>query len=553
MNKQSVRNEKVAPEQVRTRQLILVISLIGLLATTVLTVTAIFDRDLTETIIDGGTALLLAISLVTAWFGSINFGRVALPFTALISISYLAIIGQGLYDPGNLAFAIVIAIAALLLGSRGLIIFGTLTVGALIAIIIVGNLGYFQHRPANASDIVAALMGFIVSTIILYLNTRQLEQSIKETRRSAQIQGQINQELLATKDSLEEQTQQLAQVNKLNLHRVEQLRLVAEVANSAAFIQELERLLPTVTELISQRFGVYHTGVYLLDAVREFASLRAASSESGRALMARGHHLQVGSHSTVGSVAASGKARMVLNLEADVPQQNDSYLPDTRSEISLPLKIAGDVIGVLDLQSVHPDTFNTEDIEVLSILADQVAIAIQNARSFESARRAAQDARHAYQQLTGETWSLFTQKMLVKGYSFDGVETKSIVDATNNKAGEENGNSLQIPLRLRDREIGNLKLTAIGNDRTWSEDEIAMAESAADRVALSLENARLLDDAQRRATREQIIGAISAKVSSSTDMEEILRNAVQELGRKMGGAEVVLELGANLETQGKAL
>jgi hypothetical protein len=196
MNSRVAQN-KLTLDQVRMRQLILIISLIGFIATTILTITAIVDKNLTETIINGSTTILLAISLVTAWYGSIGFGRLALPFTALISISYLAFIGEGLYDPGNLAFAIVLAIAALLLGARGLIIYGTLSVGALIGIILVSTLGISQHKPASVPDSIAALMGLIVSTIILYLNARQLEQSLSETRRSEQVQIRVNQELLA--------------------------------------------------------------------------------------------------------------------------------------------------------------------------------------------------------------------------------------------------------------------------------------------------------------------------------------------------------------------
>jgi GAF domain-containing protein len=548
MNKRAFLNNKLTAEQARARQLILIISLIGFIATTILTITSIAAKNLTETIIDGSTAVLLAISLILSWFGSVNFGRFALPLTALISITYLAIIGDGIYDPGNLAFAIVIAIAALLLGARGLIIYGTLSVGALLGIVYVGTLGIFQHKVASIPDIIAALMGLIVSTIILYLNARQREQSLSETRHSEQVQIQINQELLETKASLEEQTQQLAQANQINMHRVEQLRLVAEVANSAASVQELEQLLPTISELISQRFGVFHTGIFLLDDSREFAILRAASSESGQKLLMRGHRLQVGSQGIVSFVAATGNPRIALDLEMKSSGYSDSDLPETRSEIALPLKIIGETIGVLDLQSTEPNEFSQEDIEILSILADQVAIAIQNARSFESSRSAVQDAKYAYEQLTGKTWSQFMHNMLVAGYHFDGVETKPMIDHKNETSCNENGTVLQIPVRLRGREIGKLKLTALGSERTWNEDEIAIAESAAERAALSLENARLLEDAQRLATREQIIGEISASVSSSADMEEILRSAVQELGRKMGGAEVVLELGTAMNS-----
>ena len=538
MNKPVIQNDKVSSEQIRMRRLILIISLIGLTATTILTITAIVDKNLTETIINGTTATLLAISFISAWFGSIGFGRFALPLTALISISYLAIIGDGIYDPGNLAFAIVIAIAALLLGARGLIIFGTLSAGALFGIVYAGNLGIFQHNHASAADIIAALMGLIVSTIILYLNARQLEQSLTETRLSEQAQIRINQELLETKVSLEKQTYEIAQVNEQNTHRVEQLRLVAEVANSAASIQILDRLLPTISELISQRFGVYHTGIFLIDDSREYAILYAANSEGGHKMLANGYRVEVGGQGIVGFVTATGNPRLTINVGMDSVYFDNPYLPQTHSEITLPLKIAGETIGVLDLQSTDSDAFTQEDVEVLSILTNQLAIAIQNARSFESARRAVKEAESAYQQLTGETWGQFAKGQRMLGYHFDGVEAKSIVEGTKEIA----GTTLQVPVRLRGREIGKLKLSSPRSDRMWSEDEILMTESIAERAALSLENARLLEDAQKRAAKERAISEGAARVSAALDVENILQATAEELERALGSSEIVIQL-----------
>jgi GAF domain-containing protein len=419
-----------------------------------------------------------------------------------------------------------------------LIIFGTLSAGALFGIVYAGNLGIFQHNHASAADIIAALMGLIVSTIILYLNARQLEQSLTETRLSEQAQIRINQELLETKVSLEKQTYEIAQVNEQNTHRVEQLRLVAEVANSAASIQILDRLLPTISELISQRFGVYHTGIFLIDDSREYAILYAANSEGGHKMLANGYRVEVGGQGIVGFVTATGNPRLTINVGMDSVYFDNPYLPQTHSEITLPLKIAGETIGVLDLQSTDSDAFTQEDVEVLSILTNQLAIAIQNARSFESARRAVKEAETAYQQLTGETWGQFAKGQRMLGYHFDGVEAKSIVEGTKEIA----GTTLQVPVRLRGREIGKLKLSSPRSDRMWSEDEILMTESIAERAALSLENARLLEDAQKRAAKERAISEGAARVSAALDVENILQATAEELERALGSSEIVIQL-----------
>jgi GAF domain-containing protein len=543
MTKRLAKYEQLSPEQVNSRQLILIISLIGFIATTILTIVSILEKNALEIIINSGTAILLLISLIMAWSGSIGFGRAALPLSALISITYLAAVGNGIHDPGMLAFAIVIAIATLLLGRRGIIIYGALSIIAILAIIYVGSTGLVQHPQTGIPDIIAVMMAIIVSTIILYLNARQLEKSINDLRKNEQAQKEANQELIETRNSLENQTNELVIANEQSKHRYERLRLVAEVAKSSASIQELERLLTAITTLISQRFGIYHTGIFLLNNNHEYAILRAANSEGGQKMLEQKHRLRVGAQGIVGSVTATGDPRIALDVGLDAVYFNNPYLPDTHSEIALPLKITGEIIGALDLQSVEPNAFSQEDVEVLSILADQLATAIQNARSFEAARYAVQEAERASQQLTGQAWKQFFEKQQIQGYHFDGIETKSISKIPT----KPTDSALQISVQLRGQEIGKLELNTLEPDRNWNTEEIEVVKATAERAALALESARLLEDAQQRASRERIIGDISTSISTFSDMEGILRTAVQQLGRRMGGAEVVLELGSDLE------
>jgi GAF domain-containing protein len=216
-------------------------------------------------------------------------------------------------------------------------------------------------------------------------------------------------------------------------------------------------------------------------------------------------------------------------------------LPDTRSEIALPLKIAGETIGALDLQSTEVNAFTPEDVEVLSILANQLAIAIQNARLFESAHQAVQDAETAYRQLTGESWNQFLRSREIYGYHFDGFKAKSLLEKFN----DEKELALTIPVRLRGQEIGKLKMTSLKADRVWNDDEIAMAESAAERAALALENARLVEDAQRRAAKELTISEGATRVSEALDVESILQATAEELERVLNSSEVVIQLDSN--------
>ena len=168
--------------------------------------------------------------------------------------------------------------------------------------------------------------------------------------------------------------------------RAAQLAAAAEVAQDATAILDVGQLLNTTVDLISERFEFYHTGVFILDEQGEYAVLNAASSEGGRRMLERGHRLKVGETGIVGYVAGTGEPRVALDVGIDASFFDNPDLPDTRSEMGLPLKAHGGVLGVLDVQSDQPAAFSDEDISVLQTLANQLATAIANARLFEEAK-----------------------------------------------------------------------------------------------------------------------------------------------------------------------
>jgi GAF domain-containing protein len=235
-------------------------------------------------------------------------------------------------------------------------------------------------------------------------------------------------------------------------------------------------------------------------------------------------------------VTRSGQPRVALDVGADAVFFNNPYLPETRSEIALPLRAGFDIIGALDVQSLETNAFADEDINILSVLADQVSIAIQNARSYQQSREALEQAELSAAQMIEQQWSQFLGRQNIKQYHFDGVDARQSA-ATNDKQ----THNLAIPLILRGAKIGTLRLTATDPDREWDEDEIAIAQAAAERTALAIENARLLLEAQKRAAKERTIGEISAKIGNSISLERILETAIQELGSTLPGADVAIQ------------
>jgi GAF domain-containing protein len=212
------------------------------------------------------------------------------------------------------------------------------------------------------------------------------------------------------------------------------------------------------------------------------------------------------------------------------------YLPETRSEIALPLRSGTEIIGALDVQSKSTNAFTEEDINILSALADQVSIAIQNARSFQQSLEALQQAQRTAAQLSEQQWSQFQQQQAQTGYHFDGV------NAHQGKPKQQASlNSLAIPIMLRGVQIGSLKLSTSDPARKWDDNEVAMAQATADRTALAIETARLLQDAQKRASKERAIGQISAKIGSLVNIDNIVQTTIQELGETLSGTDVAIQ------------
>lgn len=385
-------------------------------------------------------------------------------------------------------------------------------------------------------------------------NLKERAVEPKSPREAALLATSFNsmtQKMERLVNNLEEQVAE--RTEKLE-KRASQLQTVSGVARAIASLQETGALLPEITRLISHQFGFYHVGIFLLDEKGDYAYLHAANSEGGKRMLERQHRLRLDMNSIVGFVTSRGEPRIALDVGADSVFFNNPDLPNTRSEMALPLRIGGRVIGAIDVQSTQPNAFTEDDIATLAILADQVAIAIENARLFSEARRALAESEETVARYIRKEWSGFMQQERISGYLYDGKRTiplderdKRVKVASLPQTGrltpEKNNRELIVPIRLRGQVIGFLEVRPKSGTRNWTQDDLLLLEAAAERTALALENARLVDSAQRRASREQTIGEISAKIGAISDVEAIMQAAVEELGRRIGGAaEVTLEL-----------
>jgi GAF domain-containing protein/HAMP domain-containing protein len=356
---------------------------------------------------------------------------------------------------------------------------------------------------------------------------------------------QLRQTLQAMEQRVAERTQELEQASEQMRNRATQLQRVAEVAHVIASIQDLDTLLRQITQLISQRFGYYHVGIFLLDKNKEYAVLQAANSQGGQRMLARGHRLRAGQVGIVGFVVAAGAPRIALDVGQDAIFFDNPDLPDTRSEIALPLKVGDRITGALDVQSTKAAAFTEEDIALLSTMADQVAIAIENARLFGETRQTLEELQTTQHQYLRQEWTRLVTERKQGGYVYDYGKILPIPKSDQPALGEivTDGQKLSVPLNLRGQVIGLFDLEETEQGRQWSEEEINLVNAVADQVALALENARLIEETTRRAEREHLVADITAKLRASNDPQAILQTAASELRRALQAkdARIVLQ------------
>lgn len=345
----------------------------------------------------------------------------------------------------------------------------------------------------------------------------------------------LTETLQGLEDRIADRTKELEVLNQSSIHRASLFESIALISRIISSTRNIDQLLPQITETISSQLGYYHVGIYLVDVHKTNAVLVAANSEGGKAMVAGNHSVKVGASGVIGDTTQSGSPHIAAgNGQNDISLNLN--LPETRSEIALPLRSGSEVIGALDVQSKTTNAFAEEDVNILSALADQVSIAIQNARSFQQSLEALQQAQRAAAQLSEQQWRQFQQQQAQPSYHFDGI------NAHQGKPKQQSlANNLLIPIMLRGVQIGSLELSAADPSRTWDENEIAMAQATANRTALAIETARLLQDAQKRASKERAIGQISAKIGSLVNIDNIVQTTIQELGETLSGTDVAIQ------------
>jgi GAF domain-containing protein/HAMP domain-containing protein len=345
---------------------------------------------------------------------------------------------------------------------------------------------------------------------------------------------------------VQERSRELEIANKHANRRAAQFEALAQVAQSISSIRDPQELLPRIANVISQNYGFYHVGIFLKDELNEFAVFVASNSEGGKRMLERKHRLRIGEEGIVGKVTATGEPRIALDVGSDAVYFGNPDLPNTHSEMALPLRSSGRIIGALDVQSTETGAFTNDDVQTLSLLADQVSLAIENARLFENSNRTLNELQLVMRQTTREAWKRLPEQQKLHGFRYSSMGAFPLEEPVKpaepgkgrGKAGGQGAGPFVVPIELRGEVIGSLVVQPPAGATGWNEDQQDLIRAVAERVALSAENARLFEETTARAERERLVSEITGKIRSHNDPQTMIETAMRELRNALGATRV---------------
>ena len=327
--------------------------------------------------------------------------------------------------------------------------------------------------------------------------------------------------------------------------REQYLEDAAEVNKLISTIIDVEKLTLHIVELIQNRFGFYYVGLFRIDKQNKWAILKTGVGETGKIKVRDEHRFEIGK-GIIGQCIRSEQAQVSLNMGDDETYIN---LPETQSEAILPLRSRGRILGVITVQSKKPYTFTTEITNTLQVMADQIAVALDNAELFAKSEDALKAERKAYGELSYQDWVALLQSKELPHYISDAPDSVRPLQTQNPTKSPRNdevllqdeGLTAIFPITIRGHNLGGVKLRK--EKVAWTKEELSLAKYLVERpLSIALEGARLYDQSQRRAARERIIGEVSSQMRETLDIETILKTAVQNIHKSFNLNDVSIEL-----------
>ncbi len=403
--------------------------------------------------------------------------------TIWLLVSIIAYFGGGLSSSIISSYFLLIVLAGVLSGPRMVVVTTVITLLMTSYIEMLGRNGFLPEplTPYNpVTDAIGTTGNLIFMAIIMYV-------TMKSLNRTMALQRESNKALRQSQATLEDRV----------VERTRNLELAAEIGRYLVQVRELDVLLAEAVALIRDDFDLYYVQIYLADSRRHSLLLSAGSGAIGRDLVRRGHRLAIGPGSINGVTAAQQRVVVVPDTAVSPLFKPNPYLPETRSEMSIPLLAGDNVIGVLNVQNNMPHSLTEQSVPVYVTLAGQLAIAIENARLFSENRQMQARLEREVRQVVHKGWADYLTVLEHKeriGFAHDGRVLYKIEEAP--PAPTYNREILTAPIQVQNEAIGDIEILA-EPDQSLPHDAQKLISLVAQQVANQIENLRLLSETER--------------------------------------------------------
>lgn len=498
-------------------------------------------------------SFMLITVLVFAIFHRIPYRIRAVAFLLILfALGVSDLLQDGLYGSGRIFLLILPIMTALLISTRARLVGMAASIGAIAGIGYLMVYGYIDAPQLSASTQNDSLLAWGIATLSFAMIVAAVAVSsgwiLQRFTHSLEVQNQLAHDLELEQSQLERRIEErTAEIER----RLLQLRTAAEINRTISSILDIRQLLPQVCELVARRFDLYYVGVFLVenvasggDTLRDipakpipFAILAAGTGEAGKRMLDDGHRLAVGGDSMIGWCTAHKQARIALDVGLEAVRFNNPFLPETRSELALPILAQNVVLGAMTVQSRQPSAFDQDDIIVLQSIADSLASAIENARLFAEVQTNLEEIRNLHRQYLEQSWNEEVAKRNRLEFTFEEPTASP----------EQRARQLEVPILLREQPIGKIKLESpISAEEPaidWTPEELALIDAVTAQTALALENARLFDEVKAKAHQEELLNQIISKSQDSLSLDRVMKIILQEVVKNLQVSRASIRLG----------
>lgn len=367
------------------------------------------------------------------------------------------------------------------------------------------------------SGITSTLLPMIIAIVAQHVLQREVERAYRQNQASIAL---LQEERARLEERVAERTQILERRARL-------FNAINRISSQISSLQEVERILSEVPSRIEQLLENIQARIFIVDEDgRHLIPYEEAPGDTPQAQPSR--WIRVGDSSLIGTVAMEKAPRLLTTTTTE---------QETMTVLALPLLARGKSIGVLELKAFDANLLTTADIDILKPLAEQLALAIENTRLIAESQRLVGQMQKILAEQTATVWDEFLSR---RTWSYE--YTPLGIKPAGKFALEPGSHVLEIPIRLRNREIGRIALQRKADLPPWSEKERTVVQEVANQVALALENSRLLASTQQRAYQERILNEITSQLSRSVDSETLLQTMARELRQIPGVSEVAVYL-----------